>query len=301
MRAGRASCRLLLDLAKLTQALPSGWSAVRSLRIRLEHPNLVVVVLWFAKVGVVVPRGEQRVGDVKRLLSRPSRSMFGCGTETVDGSIGWNGSLMSNCPVLPNQSSRTGSYCRTTRRCPWAVRCRHRARAPARLEGAVTVVVVGSHTALVPGASMNARRTLCSGSNRTSARRCWPEVDGLDHLLVRTSQTATSSPRHVGSMPAAHRAGDPNVVLIAVRRPASWRSRTCKSDRSRLIPFRPRTEVVDELAGAIVDLDDAARLGLLGAAPIIGANTLPCMAITPWGDVTTVGDQVLVHRAEGHR
>ena len=75
------------------------------------------------------------------------------------------------------------------------------------------------------------------------------------------SQTATSSPRQVGSMPGAHIAGDPNVVLIANSESGVIaKSYMYVGTGVAALPFRAGTEVVDELARVIVDLDDAARL-----------------------------------------
>ena len=144
--------------------------------------------------------------------------MLGCGTETVDCSVGWNGSLMSNCcTVLANQfvtyryalSYDTTMSIGSSMPSSGPSTCWN-SKMPSPSSSSA------SHTALVPGVLMNARRTPSPRRKRTiSAPLFAPRVSVWITCSVCTSQTATSSPRQVGSIPAAHRAGDPNVVLIA--------------------------------------------------------------------------------------
>ena len=68
------------------------------------------------------------------------------------------------------------------------------------------------------------------------------------------------------------------------------------------IPIRPGAEVVDELAGPVVDLDNAAGLGLVVRRADHRCQQHPVHRHHAVRDgVAAVGDEVLVHRAERHR
>ena len=161
-----------------------------------------------------------------------------------------------------------------------------------------------SQTALVPGALMNARRTPGSVMNRTiSAPLFVPRVSVWITCSAWASQTATSSPRQVGSMPGAHSAGGPNVVLIAVSA-SGVIAKSYMYVGTGVVsgPVPARAEVVDELAGLIVDLDDAAGLGLIvGRADHRRQHHAVHRHHAVGNGVAAVGGEVLVDRAERHR
>ena len=136
-----------------------------------------------------------------------------------------------------------------------------------------------SHTALVPGALMNARRTPGSPMNRTISApllvprfAVWIDLLGVHvpdgDLVAETGRVDTRRAQRGRTERRADRA-------FGVRRHGEV-VHVGGAGVAR-IPFRPGTEVVDELARAVVDLDDAAGLGLHRWRPRSSAPG-PCRA-----------------------
>src|SRR5262245_12446176 len=108
---------------------------------------------------------------------------------------------------------------------------------------------------------MNARRTPCRITQCTmSAPLCAPRSAVWITFRWRRSQTATSPPRQLGSMPPAHSAGGPKGRTDAAVR-LGQRFEVVHVVRTELAATsdRPRTEVPDEGTRPVVDLDDAPR------------------------------------------